>query len=389
MPDISKKTFIWAIIGLIVLRIILMILVMNNIPDTGMRDGGFRPTFTESYQPDEFQFFELSKNLAKGQTIKLVPNIGAPLVFAPLIYFSGVDSLDKLAPIVFIFQTFILFSLAIILVAFIGYYLFNSRTLALASASLFVIYPWLLLGIFKFIGYDNAIAAFHYQLWIFTLSDYLSAFWVYLSFLVMFGFFNRIFREPKIELKWMAILAALSGFALLTRISNVWLILIILGIFLSFGRIKKALIYSTFLFIAYLPQLIFNLAAFGKIAGYGYYDKNLVPSAPQEWFSLSNFWINFSHFSPRHYFLWFLFSIVALFLVSFFGFKYLKKINIVFSAITLFWFLTYMLFYWLFDIGLSQLRYFLPAIPAFISLFVAAVIYLAGKINQKNSQDYV
>ena len=357
MPDISKKTFIWAIIGLIVLRIILMILVMNNIPDTGMRDGGFRPTFTESYQPDEFQFFELSKNLAKGQTIKLVPNIGAPLVFAPLIYFSGVDSLDKLAPIVFIFQTFILFSLAIILVAFIGY--------------------------------DNAIAAFHYQLWIFTLSDYLSAFWVYLSFLVMFGFFNRIFREPKIELKWMAILVALSGFALLTRISNVWLILIILGIFLSFGRIKKALIYSTFLFIAYLPQLIFNLAAFGKIAGYGYYDKNLVPSAPQEWFSLSNFWINFSHFSPRHYFLWFLFSIVALFLVSFFGFKYLKKINIVFSAITLFWFLTYMLFYWLFDIGLSQLRYFLPAIPAFISLFVAAVIYLAGKINQKNSQDYV
>ncbi|MFH0956210.1 MAG: hypothetical protein V1801_03320, partial [Candidatus Falkowbacteria bacterium] len=234
--DISKKTFIWAIVCLIILRIILMILVMNNIPFTNMQDGGFRPTFTESYQPDEPQFFELSKNLAKGQVMKLVPNIGASLVFAPFIYFSGVDSLDKLAPIAFIFQAFILFSLAIILVAFIGYYLFNSRTWALASAFLFVIYPWLLLGIFKFIGYNNAIAAFHYQLWIFTLSDYLSAFWVYLSFLVIFRFFNRIFREPKIELKWMAILAILGGLALLTRISNVWLILIILGIFLSFGR---------------------------------------------------------------------------------------------------------------------------------------------------------
>ncbi len=149
MPDISKKTFIWAIIGLILLRIILMILVMNNIPFTDMRDGGFRPTFTESYQPDEPQFFELSKNLAEGQAAKLIPNIGAPLIFAPLIYFSGVDSLDKLAPIAFIFQAFILFSLAIILVAFIGYYLFNSRTWALASASLFVIYPWLLLGLFR------------------------------------------------------------------------------------------------------------------------------------------------------------------------------------------------------------------------------------------------
>ncbi len=387
MTDISKKVFIWVIVGLILLRIVLIILVMNNIPFTDMRDDGFRPAFTESYQPDEWQYFQLTKGLILGKAEKLVPNIGAPLVFAPLLYFAGADSVAKLAPYVFIFQAFLLFSLAIILVAFIGYYLFNSRTLALASVSLFVIYPWLLLGIFKFIGYDNAIAAFHYQLWIFTLSDYLSAFWVYLSFFLIFKWFGDFFESSPVNWKKLAIVAAISGAALLTRVGNFWLILVILTAFLYFRQFKKIAVFSFFLTLAYLPQLIFNAAAFGAPWIFGYRDPLTDASTHSmslfRWFHLSNLWFNFKNFSPNYYLVLFAFAGVFLILVSITGFKYLKGINKAFAIITMAWLWPYLLFYWLFDISLSQLRYFLPAIPAFIYLLVASMLYFVQKVREK------
>lgn len=391
--DISKKTFIWSIVGLILLRVILIVLVMNNIPFTNMKNGGFRPTFTESYQPDEPEFFEISKNLAKGQTTKLVPNIGAPLIFAPLIYFSGVNSLDKFAPIAFIFQAFILFSLAIILVALIGYYLFNSRILALAGAFLFVIYPWLLLGFFKIIGYDNTIPAFHYQLWIFILSDYLSAFWVYLSFFLIFKWSGDFFQNSPISYKKLAIVAVVSGVALLTRIGNFWSILIILAIFLYFCQFRKIIIFGFFLVLTYLPQLIFNATAFGAPWIYGYRgpltDASTHSVSLFKWFHLSNLWLNFKNFSPNYYFVLFSFAGAFLILMSIIGFKYLKRINKIFAIITIAWFWFYLLFYWLFDISLSQSRYFLPMIPAFIYFFIAAMIYLYKKLNAKKEQIYV
>ncbi len=387
MTDISKKTFYWAIVGLILLHIVLIVLVMNNIPDTGMKAGGFRPSFTASYQPDEPQFFELSKNLAKGQTTKLVPNIGASLVFAPLIYFNGVDSLDKLAPIVFIFQAFILFSLAIILVALIGYYLFNSRTWALASASLFVIYPWLLLGLFKLVGYDNAIPAFHYQLWIFILSDYLSAFWVYLSFLLVFKWFKDIFQTKNFNLWKLACLVLISGMALLTRVGNFWLILIIISTLFYFKQYKKFLMYCIFLIIIYLPQLIYNTLAFGAPWIYGYRDPlmgvSTLTTPLSKWFDPANLWLNFSKFSPQHYFLLFLIAATFFIFIFFFGYKYFSNIDKKFTTITVAWFWSYLIFYGIFNESLSQLRYFLPAIPIFIYFFIASIIYIGQKLYLK------
>lgn len=387
MPDISKKTFIWVVVGLIVLRIILMILAMNNVPFTDMRDGGFRPTFTESYQPDEQQYFQLTKGLIFGKAEKLVPNIGAPLIFAPVMYFAGADSVAKFAPYVFIFQTFILFSLAIILVALIGYYLFNSRTLALASAFLFVIYPWLLFGIFKLIGYDNAIPAFHYQLWIFILSDYLSAFLVYLSFFLIFKWFKEIFENSAMNWGKLIILSAASGAAILTRVGNFWLILIILAAFLYSRKLKKAINYGFFLGLAYLPQLIFNTVALGAPWVFGYRDPSVGASTSStplaEWFNPENLWFNFAKFSPQYYFLLFLVIAAFFIFIFFFGYKYFSKTNKKFAVITAAWFLSYLIFYGLFDESLSQLRYFLPAVPVFIYFFIASIIYIRQKLRLK------
>ncbi len=387
MPDISKKTFIWAIISLIVLRIILMILVTNNIPDTGMKAGDFKPTFTESYQPDEWQYFQLTRGLISGKAEKLVPNIGAPLVFAPLMYFAGSDSVAEFTPYVFIFQTFILFFLAIILVALIGYYLFNSRTLALVSAFLFTIYPWLLLGFLKLIGYDNAIPAFHYQLWIFILSDYLSAFWVYLSFFLIFKWFKDIFESSAMNWGKLIALSAASGAAILMRVGNFWLILIIFAAFLYYRKFRKAVDYGFFLGLVYLPQLIFNTVAFGAPWVFGYRDPSVGAStssiALTEWFNPENLWFNFSKFSPQYYFLLFLIAVAFFVFIFFFGYKYFSKTNKKFVVITAAWFWSYLIFYGLFDESLSQLRYFLPAVPIFIYFFIASIIYIRQKLCLK------
>lgn len=379
MSDISKKTFYWAIIGLIVLRIILVVLVMNNIPDTGMKAGGFRPSFTESYQPDEPQYIQLTKGLILGEAEKLVPNIGAPLVFAPFAYFIGANSPEKLVKPLFIFEAFFIFSLAIILIALIGLHLFNSRKIALACAMLFIVYPWFLLWFFKQINYQNAIPAFHYQLWIFILSDYLSAFWVYLSFFLIFKWFEDIFKSSAINWRKLIILSIASGAAILTRVGNFWLILIIFAAFLYYRKFREAIGYGFFLGLAYLPQLVFNAAAFGAPWIFGYRDSSVGASTSStpliEWFNPGNLWLNFSKFSPHYYFLLFLIAAVFFIFIFFFGYKYFLKTDKKFAAISTAWFWSYLIFYGLFDESLSQLRYFLPAIPIFIYFLVASIIH--------------
>ena len=385
--DISRKTFILTILGLILLRILLVVLVMNNIPFTGMTAGGFRPTFTESYQPDELQYFKLTEGLIAGRSEKLVPNIGASLIFAPFIYFTGASLPDELAKSVFIFEAFVLFSLALILVVLIAEKLFNSRKLAVISVALFSVYPWVLLLIFNLAGYKNAIPAFHYQLWIFILSDYLSAFLVYLGFFLIFKWFKNIFESSAINWQELIIIAVVSGAAILTRMGNFWLILIIFSTFLYFSQFKKAALYGFFLGLAYLPQLIFNIAAFGAPWAFGYRDPLVGASTSSiplaQWFNPENLWLNFSKFAPQHYFSLFLLAAAFFILIFCFGYKYLSKMNKKFALITGAWFWSYLIFYGLFDESLSQLRYFLPAIPVFIYFFIGCLLYLWNKIKLK------
>lgn len=386
--DISKKTFIWAIVGLIALRIILMILVMNNVPFTGMTADGFRPTFTESYQPDESQYFKLAEGLIAGRAEKLVPNIGAPLIFAPFIYFTSASLPDELAKSVFVFEAFVLFFLALILVVLIAEKLFNSRKLAVTSAALFTVYPWVLLGIFNIAGYKNAIPAFHYQLWIFILSDYLSAFWVYLSFFLILKWFNDIFENSAMNWRKIIILSVVSAAAILTRVGNFWLILIVFSAFLHYRNFKKLIFYGFFLSAAYLPQLVFNTIAFGAPWTFGYRDPLVGASTSSttltQWFNPENLWLNFSKFSPQHHFSIFLITAAFFVLIFYFGYKYLSKINRKFVLIIEMWFWSYLIFYGLFDESLSQLRYFLPAIPVFIYFFTGCLLYLWSKFKLNN-----
>jgi len=184
----------------------------------------------------------------------------------------------------------------------------------------------------------------------------------------------------------------------LTRIGNIWLLIAILGTLLCFKKIKESFKFTLLFSVFYLPQLIYNTLTFGAPWRFGYayaarYSEggginfgfhNLF----NVYFGISKLWLNFKSFSPDYYPIWFIFVSTFLILVSVLGFKYLRRINKTFAIITIVWFWSYILFYWSFDISLSQLRYFLPAVPAFVFLFIGAMIYGINKIYEYRKLSY-
>lgn len=379
MTDISKKTFVWVIIGLILLRFLLVILVMNNVPFTDMQLGGFRPHFNESYMPDEQKFFDIGKGLVAGKIINssIPSNLGYGLFLAPFIYFLKAENTVDIAKPIFIFQEFMLFPIALILVALIAIYLFKSRFWAAISTGLFAVYPWLILGFGKLIHYCNAVPAFHHQLWIIIQSDYISALFVYLTvFLFLKWYANLMTLKSDNKVIWLGII---TGAAMLVRMTNILLFLIIIAALLYFKRWKPVILYASSAAIVYLPQVIFNWLAFKTPWNFGY----RFGPAYENWFKISNLWLNFSHFSPRHYFLWFLAVAVFFLIIYILGFKYLKKNNVLFTRIAAGWFWSYLLLYGTFTFSTQSLRYFLPAIPVFIYFFVGSLANFKEKNEKK------
>ncbi|MDP2638656.1 MAG: hypothetical protein Q8P06_00590 [Candidatus Azambacteria bacterium] len=377
--DISKKTFIWIIAGLILLRIISLILLFNNIPFTDIQSN-WRPHFSGSYWPDESVFFNLAKSLADFKPIMSIIYIGYAIFLAPFIYFTNATSPEMIAKIIVIVQGVILFSATLIFVAFIGKKFFRNKKLALISAALFLVYPYLMFVIWKLIGHKNAIPTFHYQMWIVILSDYLSAFFVILTFWLFIKLLEQ-FETSNSGIYYFTIATGIfAGAAALVRPPNLAISAFLFLYLLYIRKHKPAFIFGFSSFFAYLPQLIYNTHFFKWPWVYG----NIVLDSglPQggsffgHWVNPANFWINFKHFSPDHYFLFFLISAIFVTTIFILGWKYLTKTGNKFTTVFIFWFLFYALFYGQFSGSTSQLRYFLPAIPVFIYFFIAAVIYL-------------
>lgn len=379
----SKKTFIWAMVGLILLRFFLIILMMNNIPFTDMQLGGFRPHFNESYQSDEGDYFNIAEGLIMGQARNAAESLGAPIFFIPIIYLTQAKFPIDIAKPVFIFQTFILFLIALILVARIAKRLFDSKKIAAMAAFIFVVYPWLLLAFGKIIQYRSIIPAFHYQLWILIASDYISALFVYFAFFVLFNKFSAFHGDGDIKLKYVVALSLISAMALLTRVTNIWVFLIILASFLYFKKFKNAIQYGFFSFLFYSPQLFYNWKAFGLPWRYGQSVHGITSGS----FNLANFWLNFSNFSPTHYFLWFITVTTFFLIISILSFRYLARVNKLWQALVLEgWFWSYLIFYGIFNYPSSLLRYLIPIIPVFIYFAVASVLQLLEHLkHSKNS----
>ena len=383
MNDITKKTFLWGIVGLLILRFILVFLLMNNVPFTDMQDNGFRPNFGGSYFPDEVNYFNLAQSFAKLSPIANVANLGYPLFLAPIVYLAGATSPIDIAKVVFIVQAFLFFGLAIILTALVAYEVFKKRSLALGAAALFTVYPYVLFFILKLADFPRWIPAFHYQMWINIGADYLSAILLYSGFYL----FIKKFNDNKISLFSAAAIGALLGAAALTRVANILYLPLIFLILLWLKKYRESLIFGAISFLVYLPQWVYNFYFFGSPFTYGYRIQELSGHGLETkllggWFSFNNVLIFFERvWLNLPALIW---TLPILILILILGFWRLfspygrspegGKLEKHLAIILLFWALLNIGFYIFFVDAQSQLRYFIPSIPPSIILFTVGII---------------
>ncbi|MCX6813410.1 MAG: hypothetical protein NTV77_02960, partial [Candidatus Azambacteria bacterium] len=373
MNDITKKTFWWGIVGLVVLRFILVFLLMDNIPFTDMQMNGFRPNFNGSYWPDEVHYFQLTQSFAKLSPVPNVANLGYPLFLAPIIYFTGANSPIDIAKIVFVIQAFLFFSLAIVLVALIAREIFRKKKLVLIAAAFFTFYPYLLLLILKLANFSRWIPVFHYQMWIVIGADYLSAVLLFSGFYL----FIKKFNDNKINLFSAVAIGALFSAAALTRVANILYLPLIFLVFIWLKKYRESIGFGFAAFLIYLPQWIYNFYFFGSPFTYGYRIQELSGHGLETkvfggWFSFNNVLIFFERvWLNLPIFIWILPILIPILILGFWRFfKQEKHLTVVLG----FWALLNIGFYIFFVDAQSQLRYFIPSIPPLIILFISGII---------------
>lgn len=368
---------------MIILRSLMVFLLMNNIPFTDMREGGYRPNFGGSYFPDEVNYFNLAQSFAKFFPIPNVANLGYPLFLAPIIYFTGATGPEDIAKIVFIIQAFAFFGLAIILVALIGFEIFSAqggsapggkkRSLALIAAAIFTFYPYLLFAILKLADFPRWVPAFHYQMWINIGADYLSAVLLYSGFY----FFIKKFNNNKIGFLSATVIGALLAAAALTRVANILYLPLIFLILMWLKKYRESVVFGAVAFLVYLPQWVYNFYFLGSPFTFGYRIQELSGHGLETkiiggWFSLNNVAIFFERvWLSLPALIWVL---PVLILILILGFWRLFKLEKYLAIILGFWALLNIGFYIFFVDAQSQLRYFIPSIAPLIVLFLSGII---------------
>lgn len=372
MNDISKKTFIWGIAGLLILRFLIVFFLMNNIPFTDMGDDGFRPNFSGSYVPDEVNYFNLAQSLAKFSPVTNVANIGYSLFLAPIVYLTGAIGPEDITKVVFIIQAFLFFGLAIILTGLIGLEIFKRRTPALIAASLFTVYPYILYGILKLADFPRAIPAFHYQMWILIAADYLSAILVYFGFYL---FIKRYNTSGGINLIFASAIGAIIAAAALTRVANILYLPLIFLILIWIKKYRASIGFGVAAFLVYLPQWVYNSFFFGSPFTYGYkvpligidYGSRIFG----DWFSFENALIFFEKIWLNLPIIILILPILILIMAA--GFWRIFRREKIIGLTLAFWIILDVGFYMFFIASASQLRYFIPSIVPLIILFIAGI----------------
>jgi len=389
MRDISPKIFWIVLISLVLLRIIMVFLLMQDIPPTGVKLDGW----WFYHGGDENTYFSFAKSIADFNIAKAKAVIGYPLFLAPFIFFTEAQSkFDILKPI-FIIYAFLFFSLSIVLVGLIAKKISQSRIVGSICAGIFACHPYLFYLFFHDLGpyYEGigyrGVMAFQHLHWLQINSDPLSAFLVYLCFFLFF--FELSKNNPRKSI--LMLLGILSGFSALVRVGNLLIIgLFILG-WLMRKKLKEAVLMASFSFFTLLPQFIYNHIFFGfpwRFAYEAYYQVEQGQGV-LSMFSLSR-WL---HLLERAYFYIpeFLYLLPVLILLFILGARYLLRRNRIAATILILWFFAYLIFYGSFGFGGFQPRFFIPALPPIILLIVCSffsILPKSKKLSMMNNRNY-
>jgi len=378
MKDISKKLFWQLIVLLIIIRIFSVIFLMFGTPATGC----FENHFPSCSGGDEDGYFYVAKSFSEFRA-EDSPNfgtIGAALVYVPYIWLTGAEDFTEISKLVFIVQAFIMYSLAIIIVACIGKLIFKNNLLGIITGAIFTIYPYAVY-FFKLGEHNENIANFKHLMWTQpVLSDAPSAFFTYLG---VFLFLYYLYKQKKDEInkKLFVITGLVCGFASLTRVSNV-LICVAIGMVLLWRKnFKEFIVFFVLSFSVFSLQLWFNYANYNNPLHFSKMNTEIIELRLERYKNVHpQDTIAKPGLDPQSY-LYFLtvldkyipnLGLVLVLMISLFisTIYYIFKKQKEISLFLLFWILFYGLFYGAFAASPRNFRYWLPIVPAMIILFI-------------------
>ena len=366
------------VVGSLILLRILSVLLTYYLPN--LEEYRYNNYLLASYTGDDKGYHALAKMIYNFEFYKHDWTLGFPITITPFILLFGTDFQDVFFPIVLLNSLF-LYSLSITLIVLTAFLIFQKIKTSFLAGLIFVLFPFLFYVFRNFgphfeAGNWNDFNFFHAN-WLTMMSDPLSSLLVYLIlFLVILNvkkIINAMYFYP--------LVGFLSGYAMMTRVSNITIIFSILVLFFLFEkkeRLKKFLFFLSSLTIGFLPQLIYNYKILGSPFSFGY------QGAYQEWISMGaatrpTFSIgNIIHIISRAVEYSWLSIPVMLMLIAivFIGVLYVSKIKKEYAVILILWFLMPVLFYASFTTGQTSARYYLPAVQPLIILFMAAFYFL-------------
>lgn len=368
---ISIRTYTGILIFLISLRIIMVIALMQGFPY--IQEGGWY-AYAVDYGSESFR---LAKSLAEFRPVLAYPTLGVPIVLVPFIWIFKAKVIGDIVLPVTICNSIFLFVISIILIASIAKILSNEdRRVALISAGLWVIFPYLVYLMVWLNPHLSCIDIAHqrifYLMWV-SLSEH-----PFYGFSIILGVYMFIvFLRHKEKISYALLVGVLFGHASLVEPLTSTVIGISFILTFLFMKYIKAFIYSATVFgIFSIPQLIynwyfngspFNLLGMGSQRTILYNDK-VIPTI-----ALGNiiFSINCILEKFDTNILWLLIILVLSLLISII--YILKKKDK--SKILIIWILPYLCFIIFYNrFYLSILECILPVLPAIIIMFSIIIV---------------
>ncbi|MBI2405083.1 hypothetical protein HYV22_02795 [Candidatus Gottesmanbacteria bacterium] len=330
---------------------------------------------------DEAGYFRLAEMIYDLKLQRHTWTLGFPLAVTPFLFVFGPRFEDVFLPIV-IFNGFILYGAAIALVVWGAWMVFGRVLAAFWSGFLFSFFP-VVFYIFRdfgphFSGGTWNDGNFVHANWLSWMSDPLSSFFTLSIFCLLLWSLKRDSGLP-----FYSFLGFLGGYSMMVRLSNIVVLAIVGAVILWRFEWKKLLFFSAFSMLGFLPQLMYNSAFFGSPIKFGYQQEYVswiaIGAAARPIFSIENFmhlvaratqysWLAIPAFI-------FIAGIAAL------GAYSIIRRNRLYGFIVLAWFLGPTLFYIFFTTGQTTMRYYFPAVPAFILLGVGAVLWTMERIR--------
>ncbi len=373
------------ILALIVVRLFSLV-IAQNLPH--LEIFRLQAPILSVHEGDDEAYYVIANGFYHLEPREMTKTIGFALVLVPFIAAFGTDFFDIFFPVV-LFNGIFLFSAALALLVGASFLIFRKIAPAVLSGLIFIFSPFVYY-IFRNFGPDFVNHTwndnnFVHTLWMSAMAEPLATF---MSILTLFLFLFILRLKKGASPAHYAWLGPLVSFAMMVRMSNITVgAVIFLAIFLyeAADKYKKLFYFSVSALIGFIPQFLFNFYFYGSPLSFGYqreYYTDWIAAGTVRGHAMWGI-ENLSHMFVRaaEYSWLSVPAFILIALTALGGYFYIRKIDRGLAFIITLWFILPAFFYMFFVTGQTAMRYYMPAIPAFVILSVGALYFLSGRVK--------